>query len=120
MREKNIRISEKHGLNPSITHCEVCGKETGLALFGRLKGDQKAPRDIYQGLCDDCQRVIDMGGVMIIEVRDGESGNNPYRTGRLVGCSKEFKERNNIAHSIIYMEKTTFSNLFDEALKNNN
>lgn len=30
---------------------------------------------------------------MIIEVRDGESGNNPYRTGRIIGITKEAKER---------------------------
>lgn len=119
MREKGIRISKKHGLNPSITHCEICGKEIGIALLGYIKGDKEAPRNIYQGICDDCKNVIDQGGVMIIEVRDGERGPNPYRTGRLVGCSKEFKERNGIEHPIIYMENTLFSNLFDKALSNN-
>jgi hypothetical protein len=54
---------------------------------------------------------------MVIEVRDGESGNNPYRTGRIVGCSKEFRERNNIQQHIAYMEHSLFSQLFDEALK---
>ena len=120
MREKSIRVSEKHGLNPSITHCEICGKEMGVAFFGRIKGDQQAPRDVYLGLCDDCKRVIDSGGVMIIEVRDGERGPNPYRTGRIVGCSKDFKERNVIESPAIYMEQKMFSQLFDEALNNSN
>lgn len=38
---KGIRVSEKYGVNPSITICPICGKETGIALLGRLKGDEK-------------------------------------------------------------------------------
>lgn len=120
---KSIRVSKEFGLNPSVTRCVCCGKDYGLALFGTGWKDPKtrktteAPREVFHGLCDDCQKVVDAGGVMIIEVRDGESGNNPYRTGRLVGCSKDFKERNNIGSPIIYMEQTLFSQLFDEALK---
>ena len=108
MEDKGIAVSPKHGVNPSICHCIVCGKEYGLALFGRLKGDKEAPKDIYE----DCKGVIDKEGIMIIEVKDGETGNNPYRTGRVVGVSKEFKERNHIEHSIMYMEETAFSELF--------
>lgn len=89
-------------------------KETGIALLGKLKGDVEAPKDIYQGLCDQCEGVIKQGGVMIIEVRDGEKSENPYRTGRLVGCSKEFKDRMKMNSPIVYMEKTLFSKLFNE------
>ena len=116
--EDSILLSPKHGVNPSITHCECCGKEIGIALLGKLKGDAEAPRDIAMGLCDDCQKVIDQDGLMIIEVRDGESGKNPYRTGRLVGITKEAKERmfNDINSPICYMEQTMFSQIFGEAL----
>lgn len=117
MKEKGITLSEKHGINPSITHCECCGKETGIALFGRLKGDQEAPRDVYAGLCDDCEKVIKQGGVLVIEVRDGEKGPDPYRTGRIVGCTKDFKERFEIESNIVYMEESMFSQLFSEHLK---
>ena len=95
MSEKSITLSPKHGVNPSITQCEVCGKEIGIALLGKLKNDVEAPRDIYMGLCDECQKVIDQDGLMIIEVRDGETGNNPYRTGRIISVSKYYKERYN-------------------------
>jgi hypothetical protein len=118
MSKKSITLSPKHGVNPSITHCEVCGKEIGIALLGKLKNDAEAPRDIYMGLCDECQKVIDQDGLMIIEVRDGETGNNPYRTGRIVGVSKEFKERYNIKSCIMYMEQSAFSKLFDDYLNN--
>lgn len=117
MKEKGITLSEKHGVTPSITHCECCGKETGIALFGRLKGDQEAPRDVYAGLCDDCEKVIKQGGVLVIEVRDGEKGPDPYRTGRIVGCTKDFKERFEIESNIVYMEESLFSQLFSKHLK---
>lgn len=113
MSKDSITLSPKHGLNPSITHCEVCGKEIGIALLGRLKGNVEAPKEVAMGLCDECKNVIKQGGVFIIEVRDGESGNNPYRTGRLIGIKKEaaariFKE----VHPIAYMEHSMFEQVF--------
>ena len=113
MSEK-LTLSKKHGVNPSVMRCVCCGKDYGVALLGKLKDDAEAPREIYQGLCDDCQGVVDQDGVIIIEVKDGETSDNPYRTGRLVGCSKEFKERNNIENSIVYMTESVFSKVFGE------
>ena len=115
MSKDSITLSPKHGVNPSVLHCECCGKEYGVGLFGRLKGDVKAPKDVMQGFCDDCQKVIDQGGVMIVEVADGEGEKkpkNPYRTGRIVGCSKQYKERNNITTPMIYMEQSMFQSIF--------
>ena len=114
--DKGIRLSLKHGVNPSITHCECCGKEIGIAMFGKLKGDEEAPRDVFMGLCDDCQKVIDQQGLIIIEVRDGETGKNPYRTGRIVDITKEAKERmsKDINSSICYMEQSMFNPMFGD------
>lgn len=112
-KEDSIIVSPKHGVNPSMCHCIVCGKVYGLALLGKLKDDVEAPKDIYEGLCEDCKEVIDKGGVMIIEVKDGETGDNPYRTGRIVGVSKDFKKRNHIESSIMYMEESAFDKIFE-------
>lgn len=117
MSNKNsITLSPKHGVNPSITHCECCGKEIGIVMFGKLKGDKEAPKDVAIGLCDDCKKVIDQQGLMIIEVKDGESGNNPYRTGRIIGITKEAKERmfKDINSPICYMEQSMFQSIFGE------
>lgn len=116
---ESIKLSKKHGLNPSITHCECCGEEIGIAFLGRLKDDAKAPKDIALGLCDRCQEIVDAEGLMIIEVRDGESGKNPYRTGRLVGITKDAKERmfNDVASPIVYMEQSMFSPIFGQYCK---
>lgn len=115
MTKNSIKLSSKHGVNPSVLHCECCGEEYGVALLGKLKGDEEAPRDIFQGLCNSCKSVIDNGGILFIEVRDGEKGDNPYRTGRIVGVSKDFKEKNEIKHPVNYMEHTLFEQLFGHA-----
>lgn len=122
--KESIKLSKRYGLNPSITHCECCGKELGIALFGADWKDEnghtaEAPRDVAIGLCDDCKKVIDQQGLMIIEVRDGESGNNPYRTGRLVGITKDAKEKmfKDINSPICYMEQSMFSSMFGHYCK---
>ena len=117
MSKDSITLSPKHGVNPSILHCQCCGKEYGIGLAGRLKDDAEAPRDVMYGFCDDCQAVIDQGGVMIVEVKDGEAernSKNPYRTGRIVGLGKNFKERNHIKTPVVYMEQTVFQSLFGD------
>ena len=114
-RKKNtIALSPKYGVNPSITHCECCGKEIGIALMGKLKGDVEAPKEIAMGLCEDCQKVVDADGLLVIEVKDGETGPNPYRTGRMVGITKEAKEKllKDPNGNICFMEESLFSKLF--------
>lgn len=124
MSSRSIRLSEKHGVNPSILHCPICGKETGIGLLGKLKGDAEAPRDMVDSNpCENCQKVIDGGGHFIIEVRDGESGNNPYRTGRLVAITTEACERLftlRPAPQVAYMEQSNFEPMFGEFIKENN
>ena len=115
-KEKSIILSEKYGVNPSVTHCECCGKSIGVVMFGRLKGDVEAPKDVYMGLCDSCQSVVDQDGLLIIEVRDGETGNNPYRTGRITGITKDAKERmfHDISGNMAYMEHEMFQHIFGD------
>lgn len=54
---KSIRLSEEHGVNPSVEVCFWCGEPMGVALLGKLKGDAKAPREICTGyeMCDKCK-----------------------------------------------------------------
>ncbi len=112
MKDKGIILSKKHGVNASLLCCEVCGKDYSLALLGKLKGDAEAPKKMYNGLCDDCKKVIDAGGALVIEVRDGATINNPYRTGRIVGITKEGKERLELPNNICYMTESVFKTIF--------
>jgi hypothetical protein len=56
---KSIRISEKHGVNPTLGICMYCGEETGeIALLGCLPGDKEAPRQSILSI-KPCQKCID-------------------------------------------------------------
>ena len=112
----SLKLSPKHGVNPSVLHCFICGKETGLALLGKLKDDAEAPHDISNPneLCDDCKKALEKGK-FIIEVKDNTDQHNPERTGRYVCIKKEALP--DIASPICYMEHAAFSKLFNEFIK---
>ena len=84
---RGIPISKKHGVNPTMLICPICLHETnGLALLGKLPGDAEAPRySLDREPCADCRKVIDGGGVMLIEIKDRSTEQNPERTGYVVG-----------------------------------
>lgn len=71
---KGIRVSEKHGVNPSITICPICGKETGIALLGKLKGDKEAPMRMLSDPCDDCVSKLGNDKIYILAINDQEYG----------------------------------------------
>ena len=79
---KGITLSPKYGLNCSIVVCPICKKDTSLALFGKLKGDIKAPKQIEGELCDECKKKY----ITIVEV---ESETNGRSTGRYAYIPKE-------------------------------
>jgi hypothetical protein len=90
----SIPVSPRYGVNPSVELCFWCGKAKGLVLMGRLREDAEAPR---QGVfnrepCPECQEMMSQG-VMFISVRNGESGDNPYRTGRICVITDEGVQR---------------------------
>lgn len=114
-----IILSKKYGVNPSVEICHICGKEMGVALFGASYKDEngrtaEAHHKICMGdICDDCKNVIDNGGIFFIEVRDGESGNNPYRTGRIIAVKKS-AVRNILKgyNKVNYVEHSLWEKLF--------
>lgn len=64
----SIRLSEEHGLNPSLIKCFICGENVGIAMNGRLPKDQKAPMYVINGeICNKCKSIIDNGYIAIIE-----------------------------------------------------
>lgn len=66
---KNIRVSPKHGVNPTIPVCAFCGKEKNEIALLWLPGDAEAPRTaiIDYEPCDECKEQWAQG-VAIIEV----------------------------------------------------
>lgn len=65
----SLRVSQKHGVNPSVDHCFWCGADIGVALLGQLPNDAQAPRDICTSYdpCLDCQSKMALG-VTVVEV----------------------------------------------------
>lgn len=63
----DIKLSEKHGVNPSMIICIFCGECKAIALVGRLPGDAEAPRKFVNDYdpCDKCKESMDKGITMI-------------------------------------------------------
>lgn len=78
MAKGDIILSEKHGVNPSITVCPVCGKETGLALFGKIKDDSKAPMYVTGEPCNECQKKFNEGYIAIIAMESKTQRSGKY------------------------------------------
>ncbi len=93
----SIRVSEKHGVNPSMGVCFFCGEDDGtIILPGRLEGDKEAPRRAVWSHepCPTCKDYMKQG-VILISVRADPDADvtNPYRTGGFVVMKDEAIER---------------------------
>lgn len=106
-----IKLSRKHGVNPSIDHCFVCGTDIGIVLFGRIKDDKEAPRNCCTGnLCKDCEEKLKTH-VAVIEMK---SKTNPERTGRVAFVSRKNIIIENI--NIAYMTQEEFTKCFENEI----
>ena len=81
MGKKGIILSDKHGVNPSINVCFFCGEDKEIVMFGRLKGDAKAPKRIIQNYapCDKCAEIMKKGRT-VIEITRNSTGMLPIIT----------------------------------------
>ena len=82
-RDKGIKLSPKHGVNPCIPGCFWCGQlKNEIALLGLLPNDQEAPFGIILDYepCDECKAKWEEG-VVILEVTDtpNQEGQPPIR-----------------------------------------
>lgn len=116
-----ISISKEFGLNPTVETCFICGESIGVALLGTAYKDKdkdgkvaKAPPQVRCGhACDGCSKIIADGGIFFIEVRDGETGDNPYRTGRVIAIKEDAVKRVLKQYDKVnYVEQTAFNKLF--------
>ena len=108
----SIRVSKKHGVNPSVELCFYCGEGKGVALFGKLSnqraeqmfldhevsiadvalGDVEAPRQVILNKepCDKCKENMSRG-VALIKVKTPED--NPQPTGQYVVVTEDWVNR---------------------------
>jgi len=88
---KNIRLSSKYGLNPTIPICFFCFEEKNeVALMGRLADDKEAPHRaiVDEEPCDECRERMKQGIVLMI--CDGNEMNRRY--GWAVVSDEGYKE----------------------------
>lgn len=94
MKKKDeIRLHPEYGVNPSMLQCFACGGDAGIALLG-YNGGKEAPTKMctHDSVCQKCEEHMRLG-VILIETRDGERGDNPFRTGRQWVVSEDFIQR---------------------------
>jgi len=62
--------------------CFFCGEAKGIALFGKMKGDAEAPREVLLNYepCDKCKKLMAQG-TTIIEVVTDSNGNMEIQEG---------------------------------------
>lgn len=112
----NVTLSPKHGVNPSMVKCVVCGKDAGILLNGKLRGDVEAPKYVITGdLCDECKAKVDKGYAFIIECRSAKGLED--RTGRYVTIKKEALQGD--ASNVNLMLKDEFEKVFADVIKAN-
>ena len=88
---KNIKLSKKHGLNAVISVCYFCNEpKNEIIIAGRLPNDDEAPKYAIWNMepCDKCKGYMEQG-IILISVKNGERGNNPYRTGGWVVINED-------------------------------
>lgn len=71
-----------------MANCFFCGEPKYLLLDRRLKPTFARSGVYDQEPCDKCKEFMTQG-IILISVRDGESGDNPYRTGGWVVIKEE-------------------------------
>jgi hypothetical protein len=103
----NIRISKKHGLNPTLLTCFWCGEETGeIALLGKIdKEDSAAPMRCVLNYepCEKCKKLFSQGIHVIGCTEERPSNGLPpisrtgdadmYPTGAYVVVSRDYIKR---------------------------
>ena len=79
-KEPSVKLSPKHGLNPTMGVCFFCGEETGeIALLGKLKGDKEAPRRavLHYDPCKKCKERWADGVALIAVVTEQPEDKRP-------------------------------------------
>jgi len=92
-----IRLSEKHGLNPSLSVCYLCGLDKNeVVIPGRLPGDAEAPRKAVWNKepCDQCKEYMTQG-IILVGVNGPEVEMQPFanRTGKFCVLKEEAIKR---------------------------
>ena len=118
----SIRISKKHGLNPTIPKCFYCGADKNeIALLGTLKGDAEAPRTgliLDYEPCEECAKNFKEGVLVIAVSNHPIAPNQPpiqkdaYPVGPYVLTKPEMWKNNYKPGTKTLMDASEFRQVF--------
>lgn len=101
-----LRLSKKHGLNPSIGVCPICLKDNQeILLLGKLPGDAEAPMRVPSNICNECKSKIEEGFYPLVVIKD-----IPERMVKNGLISMEDAKREG---HILFVKKESMSNVPD-------
>lgn len=104
---KGITLSKKHGLNPSMVICPICGKEESVAILDYIKGDKEAPRYIQGDICDECKAKVADNKCFVISVGEDQ------RLKRYTIVSKDIFTQK-VEDCAVLMKEADFNVVFDK------
>ena len=104
---KGITLSKKHGLNPSMVICPICGKKESIAILGYIKGDKEAPRYIQGDICDECKAKVADNKCFVISVGENQ------RLKRYTIVSKDIFTQK-VEGCAVLMKEADFNVVFDK------
>ena len=120
----SIILSEKHGVNPSMEICFFCKEAKGIVLFGKLKNDIEAPREVLINYepCEKCKEKFKEGVIVVAETTAQQCKNQPpitthnneelYPTGAYAVVKPTAFDNKYKVGTIITMDKNLFQELF--------
>ena len=98
----HIILDQEKGVDPMLSYCYYCQKEKNeiilTGIMGNIMRKRAGASEYARGLCfdkepcDECKSIMQQG-VIFISTKDGESGDNPYRTGGWCALTLEAAER---------------------------
>ena len=112
----SLRLSKKHGLNPSLLVCPICGKDVGIALLG-ANGGKKAPYQmISMDLCDDCKQKVKDGNTFILSAK--QTSDEIKLTGAYMIVPNDYLNIPIPPKGICFMEESEFNKLVNNSKQN--
>lgn len=102
----NITLSPKHGLNPTMGQCYLCGEASGeIAMLGRYKErnakgevinyDAEAPRRMVLNKqpCPKCKEYMQQGIILIGCTSEPKPNEEPNRSGHFLVVKEDWVKR---------------------------
>jgi hypothetical protein len=118
----SIRVSPKHGINPSLGVCFICGKDDGTIVLPGvmhrkddrgvvIEHDVEAPHRACWSRepCPNCKGLMQEGIILIsVDPKRSESEQDPYRSGGWCVVTESYVKRIFTIHDAVLRARMAF------------